>query len=220
MGQLWVTNSLGGYMYSDNLSKDLRTAVQPMTKFRQFCDAKDASSLVSKGKGATFHWNVYSNVATQGTTLVETSTVPETQFTITQGTLSITEYGNSVPYTQKLDNLSEHSVKEVINKVLKFDAMKAFDIAAEAQFANTPLRVAPASGTSTTDVTMVTTGTCTTTNNQSFRKGHVKTIVNTMKERNIPAFIEDDYMCIGWPTTFDTLDDELESIQQYTTEGF
>jgi len=33
-GQVWVVNSLGGYMYSDNLSKKLRMAVQPLTKFR------------------------------------------------------------------------------------------------------------------------------------------------------------------------------------------
>ena len=31
--QIWATNSLGGYMYSDNLSKKLRMALQPMTKF-------------------------------------------------------------------------------------------------------------------------------------------------------------------------------------------
>ena len=42
-GQLWVTNTLGGYMYSDNLSKVLRSAVQPLVKFRQFADVKDAA---------------------------------------------------------------------------------------------------------------------------------------------------------------------------------
>ena len=67
--------------------------------------------------------------------------MPESNFTITQGTMSITEFGNSVPYTGKLDDLSEHPVKEVINKVLKNDAMKAFDIAAHAEFNKTPLRV-------------------------------------------------------------------------------
>jgi hypothetical protein len=87
-GQIWATNSLGGYMYSDNLSKKLRMAVQPMVKFRQFCDVKDASQQ-GKSKGETYHWNVYKNVATQGGTLVETNTMPETQFTITQGTLTI-----------------------------------------------------------------------------------------------------------------------------------
>lgn len=61
----------------------------------QFCDVKDPDQN-TRHKGAVFHWNVYSDVATQGTTLTETNTMPETQFTITQGTLTITEYGNSV----------------------------------------------------------------------------------------------------------------------------
>lgn len=34
MAQIWATNSLGGYFYSLNLSKEFRKAVQPMTKFR------------------------------------------------------------------------------------------------------------------------------------------------------------------------------------------
>lgn len=40
-GQLWAISSLGGYQYSLELSDFLRTAVQPLVKFRQFCDAKD-----------------------------------------------------------------------------------------------------------------------------------------------------------------------------------
>jgi hypothetical protein len=79
-------------MYSDQLSKVLRFAVQPMTKFRQFADIKDAA-VQGKGKGDTFHWNVYSDLAAQGTALTETSTMPESNFTITQGTMTITEYG-------------------------------------------------------------------------------------------------------------------------------
>ena len=94
-GQLWVTDSLGGYAYSDNLSKELRTAVQPGLRFRQFADVKDPEHN-ARHKGATFHWNVYSDVATAGTVLVETTTMPESNFVITQGTLTITEYGNSV----------------------------------------------------------------------------------------------------------------------------
>ena len=92
-GQVWAVNSLGGYMYSDSLSKKLRMAVQPLVKFRQFCDVKDATQQ-GLSKGATFHWNVFSNVATQGTTLTETKTMPESNFTITQGTLTITEAGS------------------------------------------------------------------------------------------------------------------------------
>ena len=219
-GQLWVTNTLGGYMYSDNLSKVLRMAVQPLVKFRQFADVKDAA-IQGKGKGQEFHWNVYSDVAAQGTVLVETSTMPETNFTITQGTMTITEYGNSVPYSEKLDNLSEQPVKEVINKVLKNDAKKAFDLAAHAQFNATPLVVHPTGGTSTTAVTLSTTGTAGGTNTGvALSKEHTKAIVDVMKERNIPPYEADDYFALGHPSTWRKLKNDLESVHQYVQQGF
>ena len=218
-GQIWLTNSLGGYMYSDQLSKVLRFAVQPLCKFRQFADVKDAA-VQGKGKGDTFHWNVYSDIATQGTTLVETTTMPESNFTITQGTMTITEYGNSVPYSGKLDDLSEHPVKEVINKVLKNDAKRAFDIGAHAQFNATPLRVVPTGGTATDSVALTTNGTATATNNVAMGTGHVKAIVDLMKERNIPPYEGDDYFSIAHPTTLRKFKNDLEAIKQYTSEGF
>lgn len=218
-GQLWVTNTLGGYMYSDQLSKVLRYSVQPLCKFRQFADVKDAA-VQGKGKGDTFHWNVYSDVAAQGTVLAETSTMPETNFTISQGTMTITEYGNSVPYTGKLDDLSEHPVKEVINKVLKNDAKKAFDSGAHAQFNLTPLRVIPTGGTDTSAVTLFTNGTVTGTNNVALGKEHVKTIVDLMKERNIPPYEGDDYFSLAHPTTYRKFKNDLETVKQYTSEGF
>ena len=82
-------------MYSDNLSKELRTQLQPGIKFGQFCDAKDVGEDAMHN-GATFHWNVFSDIATAGGTLTETEKMPESNFTISQGTLTITEYGNSV----------------------------------------------------------------------------------------------------------------------------
>lgn len=218
-GQLWVTNTLGGYMYSDQLSKRLRHAVQPLVKFRQFADVKDAAQQ-GKHKGQEYHWNVYSDVATQGTTLVETTVMPETNFTIAQGTLTITEYGNSVPFTEKLDNLSEHSVTEVIDKVLKHDAKKAFDIAAHAQFNATPLRVVPSGGTSTDTLALTTNGTATATNNVALGKEHVKAIVDVMKERNIPPYTADDYAALAHPTTFRNFKNDLEGVHQYVDAGF
>jgi N4-gp56 family major capsid protein len=218
-GQLWVTNSTGGYMSAQRLSKVLRYAVQPMVKFRQFADVKDAAAQ-GKGKGDTFHWNIYSDVATQGTTLAETATMPETNFTISQGTMTIGEFGNSVPYTGKLDDLSEHPVREIIQKVLKNDAKKAFDVAAQAQFNLTPLRVVPTAGTDTAAVTLTTNGTATLTNNIVMGKEHVKTITDLMKERNIPAYVNDDYMVLGHPTTFRGVKNDLENVYKYVDTGF
>src|ERR1700689_5522222 len=194
-GQLWGVNSLGGYMYSLELSDILRTAVQPLWQFRQFCDAKD---FTDKGlhKGQIFTWNVYNDVATQGTTLVETSTINETNFTIAQGTGTVTELGNAIPYTGFLDNLSKHPVQEIINKVLKNDAKKGLDGQAWYQFLSTPLRVCASgtnTGTSTISVTLTTNGTTTLTNSVAFSNLHVKSIVDVMKERNIPPYMGDEY---------------------------
>jgi N4-gp56 family major capsid protein len=206
-------------MYALNLSKELRMAVQPLVEFRQFCDVHDATQQ-GKSKGDKFHWNVYSDAATQGGTLAETQVMPETNFTITQGELTITEMGNSVPFTQKLDNLSEQPVKQIINKVMKNDATKAFDIAAHAQFNATPLWIAPSSGTSTTAVTLTTNGATATTNNVALGKDHIKAISDLMKERNIPPYEGKDYIALAHPSTFRTFKNDLEGVKQYTSEGF
>jgi N4-gp56 family major capsid protein len=213
--QLWAVNTLGGYFYSLNLSKELRQALQPMVKFRQFCDVKDASQQ-GKGKGNTFTWDVVSNVVTQGNTLTETNTMPETNFTITQGTLTITEYGNSVPYSGKLEDLSQFSVRDTVMRALKNDATKVMDAAAHQQFNATPMRVV---GTSSTTITLTTNGTATGTNSQAFNTGHAKAIADLMKEANVPAYTGDDYYALAWPTTFRTIKNQLESIHQYTDPG-
>ena len=85
-GQLWATNSLGGFLYALNLSNELRVALQPMSRFRQFCEPMDGDG---KQRGQTFTWDVYGNVQAAGGTLVETNTMPETNSLITQGTLTI-----------------------------------------------------------------------------------------------------------------------------------
>lgn len=218
-GQLWAVSSLGGYMYSLELSDILRTAVQPLCKFRQFCDAKD---FTDKGlhKGQIFTWDVYNDVATQGTVLTETSTMPQTNFTIAQGTGTVTELGNSVPYTGMLDNLSKHPVQEIINKVMKNDCKKSLDTQAYNQFNTTLLRVVPTGGTSTSAITLTTNGTATLTNSVAMGKNHIKAIVDTMKERNIPPYMGDEYFGISWPSTWRPVKNDLEGVYQYRDEGF
>lgn len=217
-GQLWSVAAEGGYMYSDELSDVIRQQLQPLTKFRQLCDAKDGTD---KGlhRGAKFYWDVYSNVANQGRRLSETGPIPETGFTVAQKNLTVTEAGNSVPYTGLLQALAKHEVTSIIDKTLKDDARKYFDIEAFLQFKNTKLRVGPTSGNSTTAVTLDTNGTCSTTNGVALGTGHIKATVDLMKERNIPPVQGDDYACIGHVTTFRNFKNSMETINQYTETG-
>ena len=214
-GQVWHTNALGGYMWSANLSRKLRTALQPMVRFRQFCDAREAFGL---GKGETFNWNVYSDLADDGAdrTLDETQVMPESNFSISQNSLTVTEYGISVPFTKKLDDLSEHPVTEIIHKVLKNDARKALDSAAYAQFNAALVRV---QGPDATSIVVTENGTPAGVSLE-FAKEHAKLIADEMAERDIPTFDGNNYMAIARPSTLRGFKDDLEAIHQYTSEGW
>lgn len=217
-GQVWTPDSLGGYMYSEELSDVIRTALQPMSRFQQHCDASDFTDK-GYGKGDLFTWNIYSDVATQGGELAENQKMPESNFTITQGSGTVKEYGNSVPFSGKLDDLSKQPVKQIIHKALKNDANKAFEAAAYAQFKATPLTVNPDSGNSNTLIAIGTTGTGTEAT-VAMQKAHVKQTMDAMKERNIPTYSDGNYRCIGKPTAFRTFKDELEAVHSYVPEGF
>ncbi len=117
-----------------------------------------------------------------------------------------------------LDNLSKHPVQEIITKVLKNDCKKAIDQQAYNQFKTTLLRVA--ASTSTSAITLTTNGTCSTTNSVALSNSHIKTIVDIMKERNIPPYLGDEYFGISWPSTWRPMKNNLEGIYQYRDEGF
>jgi N4-gp56 family major capsid protein len=216
MSQVWAVAEEGGYMYSDNLSDILRTALEPLCRFRNVCEVEDA---VGKHRGQQFNWNTYSKIANKGRAIAETETMPQSKFRITQASLEITEYGNSVPFTKKLDDMSRHDVVRVIHKVLKNDATEVLDEAAHAQFDATVLTVSPTGGNSATAVTLEVGG-ATITNNIEMGKDHVKAIVDLMEERNIPPFEGNDYMCLARPTTLRPFKDDLEAISIYIQEGF
>src|SRR5262249_16151261 len=73
--------------------------------------------------------------------------------------------------------------------------------------------------TSTVAITLDTSGTASQANNVALGTGHVKAIVDTMKERNVPPYVADDYVVISHPTTYRNFKNQLESIHQYTESG-
>lgn len=217
-GQIWSVAADGGYLWAEELSTYLRMQVQPLTKFRQFCDAEDGTQK-GLGRGQTFSWDRISNVSRQGRRLNEADPMPETNVQVSQASLAVTEWGNSVPFTGKLEALAKHKIQQIIDKALKHDARKAFDIEAFLQFKRTPLKVAPTSGNNATALTLTTDGTIATTNNLAFNTGHAKALSDVMKERNIPPYEGDAYFGISHPTTWRALKTTLEGIHQYTSEG-
>ena len=209
--QVWVTSSLGGYLALPWLSRDLRHRSQPMQKFRQFCNVKEA---FGKKRGATAMWDKVSNITTQGGTLNETNTIPRRNFTITQGSVVITEYGNAIDYTFKLETLAEYGVPEAVQKVLRNDMAKVLDSAAGAKF-DTGDFVAQCINTASTEFTV--NATATTTASTEISDKNWRDIVDYMKKALIPKYSGDDYVAINSVDSLRGLYDYLEATFAYTT---
>jgi hypothetical protein len=215
-GQLFAVNSLGGFYASFNLSKELRMGVQATSKFRQFADVRDAWSKVQRA-GQTFTWDVVPMLTRGNRALAETNTIPQGQHTILQATLTMSERGFSVPYTEALESLAMVSVRQPIMKVLKYDAMCDIDCLVHAEFNKTPMRVA---ATATADsVTLTTNSTATLTVSQQLSTTNFKSVIDLMKGRNIPFYTERDYFVIARPGGLRKLKEQLEAIHQYTESG-
>ena len=216
-GQLWSVNSLGGFFYSLNLSKELRMGVQATSKFRQFSDVKDAWGTVTR-HGQTFTWDTVPMVTRASRALTETNTVPQGQHTVLQGTLTMNERGFSIPYTGLLESLSQFAVKQPIMKVLKYDASVDLDCLAWQQFNKTPLRVVSTSSADTA-FALTTNSTATLTNTTLLSKINVRAVCDGMKGRNIPFYTEKDYFAIARPGGLRLLKNDMEAIHQYTETG-
>ena len=206
------------YMYSDELSDYLRIQAQPLCKFRQLADAPDGENK-GMNRGDKFYWDVYSNISTQGQQLDEQQPMPESNYTIIQQSLTITEAGNSIPFTGKLTDMAKHDVQAIIDKTLLNDARKYFDIQAFLNFKQTPLRFGPTGGNSTTSITVNTNGVAPVANNVGLGTGHVKAVSDYMKEANIPPFKDDDYFAVSHPSTYRPFKNQIEGVKQYTMAG-
>lgn len=215
-GQMFVTNSLGGFYSANKLSKELRMGVKATAKFRQFADVRDAWSKVTRA-GQTFTYDVVPMMSRGNRALTETSTIPQGNHTIIQGTLTMSERGFSVPYTEMLESLAEVSVRQPIMKVLRYDAACDIDSLVHGQFNATPMRVA---ATATGDsVTLTTNSTATLTVSQLLTLTNAKSIIDTMKGRNVPYYTDSEYMVIARPGGLRRLKNDLEAINQYTESG-
>lgn len=209
--QLWSVNSLGGFLSNNTLSQQIRYKAQTMQKFRQFVMAESAAGA---NRGDKVFFNKISNISTAGGTLTETDTIPKRNYTITQGTLQLNEYGNSIPFTQKVRTLSEVQVPEIVRTVLMNDMKVVLDSAAATKF-KTNDYVATITNTATT--TFGSAGAALATAAANMSDKNVRDIVDRMKTLLIPRYDADNYICIASTNSIRGLYDFFEAKAQSTT---
>lgn len=190
-GQVYAVNTLGGNWTVPYLTDNLRHAAQPYFFFRQFLDVHEA---IGKKRGDTFHWDLAGNVVTQGGTLTETSTIPETEFNTQQGTATVGEYGNSVPFTFKLDAMGQFELPSTVEMRLRDDMTKVLESAAGAKFtAGDIVGVCVTTGS----FAITTNGTATETATADLTTYNVKQAVDFFKKANTPKYDGRNYVLIG-----------------------
>lgn len=210
-GQAWVTNSIGGHLTNNSLSKSLRTQTAANWVYRQFCDIKEDPS---KKKGDTVFFDKILRLDTKGGTLNETSTMPENRWKVIKDSVVVTETGNGVPYTEKLETLAEFDPQDVSSSALKSDMLEVIDSLVSAQF---DLARFVAVCTATNGTVFATGGSAGSSSaNANMSDKNVRDVVDFMEQKWIPKYADGNYRAILSVNSKRGIYDFLQAIAMYT----
>lgn len=214
MSGLWTSS--GSYLYSPKLSKQMREQAAPMFIFRNFVDLSEKGLGANKGEKVPFTKRL--RIDTRGGTLVETDTMPKNKIKFTTDSVAVTEYGNGVDYTQKLDTLSEFNMKDQYQKGLVEDQKDTIDNDIATQFKSGEFK---AVATSTASTVITSDGTATATASANISDKNVRDIVDYMQIAQIPKFKGGDhYIGILSVKSMRGVYDYLQAVAQYAQPEF
>lgn len=118
-----------------------------------------------------------------------------------------------MPWTGKLEVLSQEGVRNLVVKALKNDQVKVLDSAVEAQMDACKLRYV---SSTTTSGNWTTNGTATQTATTNMNAYHWKTMVDYLLAANVPPADGENYMAILTVTAARGIHDDLEDVWKYT----
>lgn len=210
----WGTHS--GFLSNAELNMQFQMSAQPLLRFRQFVGLKDA---FGKSKGETVNWLKVADLGTIGGILTETSTYIQSSQSLSWGTLTVNEYGNSIPFTFKIEALSRFDIEEIIREGLQNDMVKVTDGLVERKFNSCLLRYV---GTTTAGYALTTNGTATATNTSVYNTFHVRKMVTELRKRKVKGYIKaaGDYVSICSVEAMENIVAALEPVHQYVESGF
>jgi N4-gp56 family major capsid protein len=188
--QKWQIAAEGGYLANPDLSRQLRYVAQPLMRFRTFVRAVDG---FGRKKGDTLLFDRISNISPGGRKITELERMPAGSVTISQGMLKVDEYGNSIEYTGKLEDLAEFDVENIFLRALRDDAAKTLDREVGARFRQTKVKAIP----TTTGTVFDEDGVPSTAANKNIDAGFLKDIVDEMKAKYlVPLYDGENYLAV------------------------
>lgn len=190
----WSFDAPSGTYKNMALSAELRRAAIAETKFMQFVRPEPGYGR-KMGESITIARVSSLAIPTSGK-LSETQRIPEDSLTISSVSITVSEWGRAVPYSELSDDLSKFDMENVIQVELVKQMRLILDNAAAAAFKGTSAKV-KAIPTGVAALTFDTDGTPSTTATVNMNVYHVEQIRDYMYSTlTVPAYEGDDYICL------------------------
>jgi len=196
--QTW--GDFDGIINVNELSEFVRHAAQDLQGFAQLCNPPTGKAL-GLGKGDTVQYIYYADIGIAGGELDENEEVPQSTLTPISATYQIKEFGNSLRWTKKLEDLSRLSVEDDFTVALVNDMKKLENSQAYTQFKATDWI---ASFNSSADA-FVTNGTTITACNEGLTFANLRYLVRNAEKRLIPYFDGESYVVVTGVDSLDAL---------------
>lgn len=198
MPQTWGAYS--SLINVNELSEYVRSAAQAMLGFAQLCNAPTGGAL-GRNKGDTVQYTYYPDVATAGGELDENEEIPSTSVVPIKGTYTIKEYGNAIPWTGKLEDLSRLDpesdfVQALVNDLKKLENTLAFNEFDASYWIYSPNGAS--SGYVTNNTPIVTCA-------DTMDHGELRNIVKKAEKGLIPKFDGEDYVYVTGVDSTDSI---------------
>ncbi len=192
MPMMQSVNALGGFASTASIDAELRQRATKTTYFEQMTLA---AASYGKHRSSQLLFDKIGRLATALNTsgIGETDTVPETTFPLVQGTITATEYANSVAWTQKLETYSQFPIAQMVAQALRQDQIEGLDRVAFAAYALGRVIYTPLTATTGT---FSTTGTAAAIAGSVMTISHVKDISDYLRTNSVPALSEGCYFAI------------------------
>jgi hypothetical protein len=194
--------SFGAYKAAinvDELTEMVRHSPEPLRAFAALAIPPTGKNLGYK-RGDTVKYVFYDNISNAGGELNENDTVPEASVTPISSTYTLSEYGNSVKLTAKLEKLSRLEVENDVLHALMKDLRSLENTQAYNAFKGTYWK---AVFNSVADE-FVMDNTPTATANQDINLANLRFLRRKMRGNDIPPFDGENFVFVSGVDGLDT----------------
>ncbi|RMH37998.1 MAG: hypothetical protein D6694_12775 [Gammaproteobacteria bacterium] len=190
-----ANDTWGGMSASINvneLTELVRHAAQPQQAMSQLANPPTGRAL-GLGRGDTVQYTFFPNMTTSGGELDENDTIPAGSITPVKATYTVKEYGNSLTWTGKLEDLSRLTLEDSFMKALMDDMQKLMNTQVYNQAKLTDYKAV----FNSTGDEFVTNGTPTKTADQDLSLANLSFVRRKAKANNIPLYDGESYVYVA-----------------------